>query len=92
MKIAKIVAGIVVAVLVVVLVIFLATFDIGKYKGTIQDQAKAATGRNVQIGDIKMSFSLTPAVTLSATWWLPMRPGAHVRRCSFSRRWKPTSN
>lgn len=64
MKIAKI-AGIIVAVLVVVLVIFIATFDIGKYKGVIQDQAKAATGREVVIGDIKMAFSLTPAVTLS---------------------------
>ncbi|MBX7199819.1 MAG: AsmA family protein [Rhodospirillaceae bacterium] len=64
MKIAKI-AGIVIAVLVVVLAIFIATFDIGKYKGLIQDQAKAATGRDVAIGDIKMAFSLTPAVTLS---------------------------
>ncbi len=65
MKVAKI-AGIIVAVLVVVLVIFIATFDIGKYKGVIQDQAKAATGREVVIGDIKMAFSLTPAVTLSS--------------------------
>ncbi len=64
MKIAKI-AGIVVAVLVAVLVLFIATFDIGKYKGVIQDQAKAATGREVVIGDIKMAFSLTPAVTLT---------------------------
>ena len=64
MKIAKI-AGIVVAALVVVLIIFIATFDIGKYKGVIQDQAKAATGRDVVIGDIKMSASLTPAVTLT---------------------------
>ena len=63
MKIAKII-GIVVAVLVVALTIFIATFDIGKYKGIIQDQAKAATGREVVIGDIKMAFSLTPAVTL----------------------------
>ena len=64
MKIAKI-AGIVVAVLVVVLMIFIATFDVSKYKGIIQDQAKAATGRDVIIGDIKMSASLTPAVTLT---------------------------
>lgn len=64
MKVAKI-AGIILAVLVVVLVIFIATFDIGKYKGVIQDQAKAATGRDVVIGDIKMAFSLTPAVTLT---------------------------
>lgn len=63
MKLAKI-AGIVVAVLVVVFVIFIATFDIGKYKSVIQDQAKAATGREVVIGDIRMSASLTPAVTL----------------------------
>lgn len=64
MKIAKI-AGIVVAVLVVALIIFIATFDVARYKGIIQDQAKAATGRDVVIGDIKMSASLTPAVTLT---------------------------
>ena len=64
MKLAKI-AGLVVAVLVVVLIIFIAAFDISKYKGMIQDQAKAATGRDVVIGDIKMAFSLTPAVTLT---------------------------
>jgi uncharacterized protein involved in outer membrane biogenesis len=64
MKLAKI-AGLIVAVLVVVFIIFIATFDIGKYKSVIQDQAKAATGREVVIGDIRMSASLSPSVTLS---------------------------
>ncbi len=64
MKALKIVAGIVVVV-VLGLVAFLATFDVSQYKGLIQDQAKAATGRDVKIGDIKLSISLTPAIVIS---------------------------
>jgi hypothetical protein len=59
------IAGGVIAVLVVALIIFIATFDVSKYKGTIEAEAKAATGREVTIGDIRMAPSLTPAVTLS---------------------------
>lgn len=57
--------GIAVAVIVVGLGIFLATFDVSQYKGLIQDQAKAATGREVKIGDIKLAVSLSPAIVLS---------------------------
>ena len=63
MKALKIALG-VVAVLAIGLVVFLATFDIGKYKGLIQDQAKAATGRELVIGGIHMAISLTPTVVL----------------------------
>ena len=64
MKILKIAAGIV-AVLIVGLVVVLLTVDVSQYKGVIQDQAKAATGRDVTIGYIKLSLSLTPAIVVS---------------------------
>ncbi|TAL00805.1 MAG: AsmA family protein [Rhodospirillaceae bacterium] len=61
MKALKIAAA-VIAVLVIGLGIFLATFDVGKYKGLIEEQAKAATGRDVTIGTVRMALSLTPTV------------------------------
>jgi uncharacterized protein involved in outer membrane biogenesis len=64
MKAVKIVAG-VLALLVAGVAVFLLTFDVSQYKGLIQDQAKAATGRDVTIGDIKLSVSLTPAIVIS---------------------------
>ncbi len=64
MKALKIVAAIV-AVIVIGFVAFILTFDIGKYKGLIEQQAKAATGRDVTIGTIKMGFSLTPNIVLT---------------------------
>ena len=64
MRILKIVAG-VVAALIGVVVVALLTVDVSRYKGVIQDQAKAATGRNVTIGDIKLGLSLTPAIVVS---------------------------
>ncbi len=64
MKVAKIAAG-VVAVLIVGVIVLLLTVDVGQYKGLLQDQAKAATGRDVMIGDINLSLSLTPAIVLS---------------------------
>jgi len=64
MKILKIVAGIVL-LLVAGVVVFLLTFDVGQYKGLIQDQAKAATGREVTIGDIKLALALNPAIVVS---------------------------
>ena len=64
MKIVKI-AGIIVGVLIVALVVFILTFDVGKYKGVIESQAKAATGREVSIGSVSMGFSLNPAIILT---------------------------
>ncbi len=64
MKALKIVGGIVVLVIVGV-VIFAMTFDIAKYKGTIEAQTKAATGRDITIGDIRMGISLTPTIVLT---------------------------
>jgi uncharacterized protein involved in outer membrane biogenesis len=64
MKALKIIGG-VVAVLILGIVVFLATFDVSQYKGLIQDQAKAATGRDVKIGGIKLSISLTPAIVIT---------------------------
>ncbi len=64
MKALKIAAA-AVAVIVVGIVIVLMTFDVSQYKGTIEAQAKAATGREVTIGDIDLAVSLTPAIVLT---------------------------
>src|SRR4051812_47875298 len=63
MNITKI-AGIVLAVLFLLVLVFAATFDIGKYKGLIENKARTATGRTVSIGDIRLAASLTPTITL----------------------------
>ena len=64
MKALKIIAALV-AVPIVGGLIVLATFDVDHYKGQIEAQAKAATGREVTIGDIDLSVSLTPAIVLT---------------------------
>lgn len=64
MKALKI-AGAVVAVLVAGIVIVLMTFNVDQYKGVIETQAKAATGRTVTIGDIDLAVSLAPAIVLT---------------------------
>jgi len=64
MKILKIAAA-AVAVLIAGVVVVLLTVDVSQYKGVIESQAKAATGRDVTIGDIKLSLSLTPALVLT---------------------------
>lgn len=46
--------------------IVLATLDINQYKGLIQDQVAAATGRTLTIdGDLKLAISLNPAIQLN---------------------------
>ena len=64
MKILKIATG-VVTLLIIGVVVVLMTVDVSSYKGIIQEQAKAATGRNVTIGDIKLALSLSPAFVVS---------------------------
>lgn len=64
MKILK-VAAMVFALAVAGIAAFLLTFDVDQYKGTIEEQAKEATGRQVTIGDIDLAISLTPAIVLS---------------------------
>lgn len=64
MKALKIIVAVVVVVIVGVVVTLL-TFDVDQYKGTIEAQAKAATGREVTIGDIDLAVSLTPAIILT---------------------------
>jgi uncharacterized protein involved in outer membrane biogenesis len=64
MKAVKIAAA-AVALVVVGVIVFLLTFDVSQYKGLIQDQAKAATGREVTIGGIELSLSLTPAIVVT---------------------------
>jgi len=63
MKALKIGGGIV-AVLIVGVIVFLLPFDVNQYRGVIQEQAKAATGREVSIGEISLALSLSPAIVV----------------------------
>lgn len=63
-KVLKIVAAVVVLAVIGIFA-FLATFNVDQYKGLIEDQAKAATGREVTIGDIDLAVSLAPAIVLT---------------------------
>ena len=63
MKAAKIAAGIVLVVIVGV-VIALSVIDVNQYRGVIQEQAKAATGRDVSVGEIELAISLSPAIVV----------------------------
>ena len=49
MKFVKIAAGVIVAIILVIVVVLM-TVDVSQYKGVIQDQAKAATGRAGETG------------------------------------------
>ena len=64
MKFVKIAAGVTVAIILVI-VFVLMTVDVSQHKGVIQGQAKAATGRDVTIGDTKLSLSLAPSIVVS---------------------------
>lgn len=66
MKRIGIIVGGVIAVLVVGLFVVLATIDVNQYKGVVQDQVAAATGRTLTIeGDMELSVSLSPAIVLN---------------------------
>ncbi|MBT4738965.1 MAG: AsmA family protein, partial [Rhodospirillaceae bacterium] len=66
MKRIAIIAGGVVVVLVAGVFVVLATVDINQYKGVIQDQVAAATGRTLTIeGELELSVSLSPAIELN---------------------------
>lgn len=73
----KIVGGIVVVLIGVVVagVAILGSMDFNQYKGLIAEQAKKATGRDLQIaGDLNLQISLNPAIAVdgvtfaNATW------------------------
>ncbi|MDX2222626.1 MAG: AsmA family protein [Rhodospirillaceae bacterium] len=57
--------GIALVVLVGAVFIALMTVDVGQYKGVIEEQAKAATGREVKIGGIGLAISLSPAIVVT---------------------------
>ncbi|NKB45648.1 MAG: AsmA family protein [Alphaproteobacteria bacterium] len=66
MKRIAIIAGGVVVVLIAGVFIALATVDINQYKGVVQDQVAAATGRTLTIeGELELSVSLSPAIELN---------------------------
>lgn len=57
--------GIAVVAVVVAVVAILMSVDVNQYRGVIEEQAKAATGRDLTIGGpIELSISLSPAVVL----------------------------
>ena len=51
-----IIAGIIFLVIVVAVAIFVATFDVNKYRGTIQSQLEKRLGRPVLLGDMGLSL------------------------------------
>ena len=51
-----IIVGIVVLIMVVAVLIFAATFDVNKYRGTVQAQLESRLGRPVVLGDMGLSF------------------------------------
>jgi AsmA family protein len=64
-QIALIIGGTII-VLIAGLFVVLATIDVNQYKGVVQDQVAAATGRTLTIeGDLELSVSLSPAVKLN---------------------------
>lgn len=66
MKRIAIIVGGVVVVLVVGLFVVLATIDVNQYKGVVEDQVAAATGRTLTIeGDMDLAVSLSPAIVLN---------------------------
>ena len=66
MKRIAIIAGGVVVVLIAGIFVALATVDINQYKGVVQDQVAAATGRTLTIeGELELSVSLSPAIELN---------------------------
>lgn len=64
-RIGLIVGGVIFVVIAGVFVV-LATIDINQYKGIVQEQVAAATGRELTIeGDLELSVSLSPAIELN---------------------------
>ena len=51
-----IIAGVIFLVIVVAVAIFAATFDVNKYRGTIQSQLEKRLGRPVLLGDMGLSL------------------------------------
>jgi uncharacterized protein involved in outer membrane biogenesis len=60
-SVAVVVVGLIVAAVVVV-----STMDFNQYRGTIAEQVKQATGRDLVIkGDLKLDLGLSPAVAVN---------------------------
>jgi uncharacterized protein involved in outer membrane biogenesis len=59
-------SAVVVVGLVVAAVVVVSTMDFNQYRGTIAEQVKQATGRELTIkGDLKLALGLSPAVTVN---------------------------
>ncbi len=66
MKKIGLIAGSVVVILCAGVFIVLATLDVNQYKGLIEEQAAAATGRTLKIeGDMDLAVSLSPAIVIN---------------------------
>jgi len=66
MKKIGLIAGAVVVVLFAGIFIVLATLDVNQYKGLVEEQAAAATGRTLTIeGDMDLAVSFSPAIVIN---------------------------
>jgi uncharacterized protein involved in outer membrane biogenesis len=58
--------GVVVVGVIVAAAVFVSTMDFNQYRGTIAEQVKQATGRDLTIkGDLKLALGLSPAVAVN---------------------------
>src|SRR5437773_11642151 len=56
MRKVAIVIGIIILIIIVAAVVFAATFDVNKYRGTIQSELEKRLGRQVTLGDMHLSL------------------------------------
>src|SRR5207244_11394172 len=56
MRKVAIVIGIIILIIIVAAVVFAATFDVNKYRGTIQSELEKRLGRQVTLGDTHLSL------------------------------------
>ena len=56
MRKVAIVIGIIILVIIVAAVVFAATFDVNKYRGTIQSELEKRLGRQVTLGDMHLGL------------------------------------
>src|SRR3989442_4066222 len=56
MRKVAIVIGIIILIIIVAAVVLAATFDVNKYRGTIQSELEKRLGRQVTLGDMHLSL------------------------------------
>src|SRR5947207_11799057 len=56
MRKVAIVIGIIILIIIVAAVVFAATFDVNRYRGTIQSELQKRLGRQVTLGEMNLKF------------------------------------